>query len=125
MDIAATGLALPLLNPVRERVQTRRDPGPQSGNRTNTDSARTSTAAGTERRNEREVRGEVIYERPERDRVVDAAKSSAGSAASAFTSASPRRFSIPAAIQAFRDNQALVTQPGQSRQVSGIIDEYV
>ena len=125
MDIAATGLALPILVPVRDRQQARPDIGQQANTRNNRDASSGNAPAESVSRNERVVRGEVIYARPEQGRAVDAAQTSVAGSATSFTSSNPRRLSMQGAIQTFRDNEALVTEPGQSRQVSGIIDEYV
>lgn len=43
--------------------------------------------------------------------------------ASGFTE-QPRRHSMQAAIQIFRDNEAMVVEQNRAVQVSGIIDEY-
>ena len=124
MEIAATGFALPLLSPVRDRPQARPDVGQSTaGNRRDTSSL--GLATGSADRNEREVRGEVIYTRPEQGRTSAAAQTRLANDAAAFTASGNRRFSVQAAIQAFRENEAMVTEPGESRQVSGIIDEYV
>jgi hypothetical protein len=122
MDIAATGFGLPLLGPLQDLPQPRTD-NPRG---------RADTARGPgegvldetrESRNERVVPGEVIYARPNDGR----ARSRAESVQSGFSFAESgtRRQSLQAAAQIYRDNEALLTAPGQTRQVSGIIDEYV
>lgn len=122
MDIAATGFAQPLIAPLQDRPQ----PRPDVSGRGRTDADRDSQGVGvlsddTGPRNERVVPGEVIYARPDDGRVRNRNNPSSG-----FTPFSgSRRFSLQAAVQTFRDNEALLTRPGQSRQVSGIIDEYV
>jgi hypothetical protein len=122
MDIAATGLALPLLSPIRDRAQARPDSSQQARARGRDHDVRGSQAE-VSGRNERVVSGEVIYARPETPRTLDRPQRSLSDAG--FTSSGFRRFSMQAAVQTFRDNQALLTEPGQPRQISGIIDEYV
>lgn len=122
MDIAATGFALPQLSPIRDRAQARPDNSQQGNVRGRGNGAR--NPADTAGRNERVVDGEVIYVRPEQPRALDRLQNSPADGM-AFNTSGFRRFSMQAALQTFRENEALLTEPGQSRQVSGIIDEYV
>ena len=124
MDIAATGHALPLLSPLRDRPQARPDNSQQANARNSRDNTDNVSDRG-EGRTERVVPGEVIYSRPEQPRGVEAARRGLADAAAGFTASGNRRFSLQAALQTFRDNEALITEPGELRQVSGIIDEYV
>lgn len=124
MDIALSGLAAPLALPAFGRGRSART-GPEQQNGTATDAANRQTARDTERSSSgRILRGEVLSSHSE-----SAANTynhqrgdlkEGGSSEPGF-----RRFSLPAAIQAFRENEALVADQSQPRQVSGIIDEYV
>ena len=130
MDIAVTGLSLPLLGPDLARQQSRTDNEQSSRARNNRNTqttqdnstGRTSTERSS---NERVITGEVIYARPEPVRFADTIQRTSTQAGTGFNSPQTRRFSLQAAIQTFRDNEALITDPRQPRQVSGIIDEYV
>lgn len=125
MDIAATGLALPLLAPVRDRPQARPDNSQSQTSRNDRGALAGDASNLSEGRNERVVPGEVIYVRPERARGADRAQPGFAEATPDFNTSTNRRFSLQAALQTFKDNEALVSPPGETRQVSGIIDEYV
>ena len=124
MEIAATGLALPLFGPLRDQPSPRPDNRQQSPTRQPSANT-TSTSVQSDVDGEQVLRGEVIYARPEPARTVDNVQRSARDSSAAFNFSGSRRFSLQAAIQTFRENESLVTGPGESRQVSGIIDEYV
>ena len=123
MEIAATGLLLPLMGPGRDRPQSTptestRDRGNQ---RETANRGQTPEPAD----NGRVIRGEVLSSQIDSSRAIGGLQRSNESNSSSFASADTRRFSLQAAIQTFRDNEALITDPANPRQVSGIIDEYV
>ena len=122
MDIALSSLAAPLVLPAFGRGRSERS-GVEQRTDTITGSAN-SQARDAALNNGRVIPGEVLSSRSEPARNTYENQSAflrdENSRQSDF-----RRFSIPAAMQAFRDNEALVTENNQPRQVSGIIDEYV
>ena len=120
MDIAVTGLA-PLLPPGIDRG---RQPRPQveQQNRPNTsnqNSARDSSREG------QVIRGEVVSRSFDSNRTVSSTQRSLSERQSSLSQSATRQFSVPAAIQAFKENEALIAPEGEQRQVSGIIDEFV
>jgi hypothetical protein len=56
---------------------------------------------------------------------LDDVQRSGQSSNSNFNPSDTRRFGVQAAIQTFQENEALVSDPGTPRQVSGIIDVFV
>ena len=125
MDIAAAGYVLPLPGILQDRPQPRTDNAGRGRGESARDAGRADSSAAAPRSGERVVDGEVIYSRPESARSVEAAQQGLAGSTSGFSYQQPRRFSLQAAIQTFRDNESIVTRPGETRQVSGIIDEYV
>ncbi len=125
MDIAAAGYVPPLPGVLQDRSQPRSDNAGRSRGEAARDTGRSGVSAESPRSGEKVVDGEVIYSRPESFRSVNAAQRGSAGFAGGFSYPEPRRFSLQAAIQAFRDNESMVTRPGETRQVSGIIDEYV
>ena len=125
MEIAATGLALPLFGPARDRPQATPNDATRSRERqaNGNDSAagRNNERAG----NERVIRGEVLSSQTESARSVENVQRSDQSTSGSFNSSNTRQFSIQSAIQTFQDNEALVSDPATPRQVSGIIDVFV
>jgi hypothetical protein len=125
MEIAAAGYVLPLPGPLQDRPQPRNDNSGRPRAESARDAGRVDTSADSARSGGRVIDGEVIYSRPESAPGVDAAQRGLAGSTSGFSFQENRRFSLQAAVQAFRDNEALLTRPGEQRQVSGIIDEYV
>lgn len=79
------------------------------------------------RESERVVSGEVLTASENTYSHLNNSQSrfsSSNNTASGFTE-QPRRFSMQAAVQTFRDNEAIVVDQNRTVQVSGIIDEYV
>lgn len=123
MDIAISGLASSVLPGVDRNRQLRVQPEAQNRSQSNT---RNDTSDQNNPRNERVVRGEVVSIRSDAsNRTVNSTQRSVEERESTFNQSSTRRFSLQAAIQTFKDNEALIAAPGESRQVSGIIDEFV
>ncbi len=123
MDIALSGLAAPLALPAFGRGRNART-GPEQQNNTVAEATNRQTSSDAERSGGRILRGEVLSSRSEPvgntyDNQREFLKGTG------FSQPEFRRFSLPAAIQAFRENEALVADQNQPRQVSGIIDEYV
>jgi hypothetical protein len=120
MDIAVAGFN-PLALPGFERGRPQRpdaDPQSQAKNR--------SAEQNANPRGEKVVRGEVVSARVNRNSEVSSTQRTVNERnASAFNQSTPRRFSLNQAMQAFQQNEALIARPEESRQVSGIIDEYV
>ena len=123
MDIALSGLAAPLALPIFGRDRNARS-GPEQQTGAVADTSNRQSPRDAERSDGRIIRGEVLSSHSESiantyDNQHEFLKGG-GSSQPEF-----RRFTLPAAIQAFRENEALVTDQNQPRQVSGIIDEYV
>ncbi|MDH5485662.1 MAG: hypothetical protein OEY43_10545 [Gammaproteobacteria bacterium] len=120
MDIAVAGFN-PLALPGFDRGRSQRpaaDPQPRSNNR--------SSEQDANPRGEKVVRGEVVSTRVNSNRDVNSTQRTVNERnSSAFNQSSPRRFSLNQALQTFQQNEALIARPEESRQVSGIIDEYV
>lgn len=117
MDIAVTGLAplqIPGIDRGRQpRSQTEQQPRQQTDNQNSASE-------------QRPVRGEIVSQsRVDPNREVSSTLRSLSERQSTFNQSSTRQFSVPAAIQAFKDNEALIAPEGSERQVSGIIDEFV
>ena len=127
MDIAVSGL-IPLSLPGLDRGQ---QPRPQSEvpNRSQNRPARQSSnqnSAANSGRQQRIIRGEVVSaSNLDSSRQTSDTQRSLSERALSFNQQGSRQFSVPAAIQAFKENEALIAPEGQQRQVSGIIDEYV
>ena len=118
MDIAVTGLA-PLQLPGVDLGRQRRPQAEQQSNQSNQQTGRDGSS-------ERVIRGEV----PRRlsvdpNRNISSTQLSLSERNTSFGQSNTRQFSAPAAIQAFRENEALIAPEGVQRQVSGIIDEFV
>jgi hypothetical protein len=125
MDIAAAGYVLPLPGVLQDRPQPRTDNIGRGRGESARNTGRSDISDSASRSGERVVDGEVIYSRPDSVHSVNAAQRESAGTTGGFTYQQPRRFSLQAAIQTFRDNESMVTRPGETRQVSGIIDEYV
>ena len=82
--------------------------------------SRNDNAAG-----ERVVRGEVISSRVTQQRNVNSTQGALDGRGASSQQSDARQISIRAAVQNYRDNEALIAPQGENRQVSGIIDEYV
>jgi|GEM_PF-4815477 len=118
MEIALTG-SLPLLpQPQRQPPQQPQSQGPADSA---TSRAQPNSQTGVNRP-EKEVTGQVVND--EADTYTESRQESGGanSQAQNFTPVPTRRVSAQASIQTYADNQALVINPSQPRQVSGIID---
>jgi len=123
MDIAVTGLA-PLLPPGVDRGRQPRSQVEQQ-NRSNQQTSSENSARDSSREGQ-VVRGEIISRtRVDPNRVVSSTQRSLSERESALSQSGARQFSVPAAIQTFQDNEALIAPEGEKRQVSGIIDEFV
>jgi len=127
MDIAVSGLN-PLALPGFDRGrQPRPEPGQQDrarNNRNEQSSQNTSRQNGSEEG--RVIRGEVLSSRTEPvNRSANSTQSTFQERSASSGQTDVRRFSKQAAIQVFRDTEALIAAPGEERQVSGIIDEFV
>ncbi len=123
MDIAVSGLN-PLALPGFDRGRQSR---PESGqqDRTQNNSRNQQSSQNTSREN-RVIRGEVLSRQTETiSRNINSTQRTLQERDATFSQSDTRRFSMQAAIQAFRDTEALIAAPGEQRQVSGIIDEYV
>ena len=120
MDIAVAGfnpLALPGFDRGRSQ-RTDADPQSRAKNR--------SAEQGANPRGEKVVRGEVVSVRVNRNPEASSTQSNLNQRnSSSFTQPDFRRFSLSQAIQTFKENDALIARPEESRQISGIIDEYV
>lgn len=121
-ELALSGLATSLpggyINP----------PGNRRSQQANTERAETrEPRRESPRESERVVSGEVLSASENTYTHLNNSPSrfsQSSNAASGFTE-QPRRFSMQAAIQTFRDNEAIVVDQKRAVQVSGIIDEYV
>jgi hypothetical protein len=124
MDIAVTGLA-PLQLPGVDRGRQQRPQAEQQNNRSRNQSNQQASrdSAGREGR---VIRGEVTSRSSVNpSRIVSSTQSALSERDASFGQSNTRQFSVPAAIQTFRDNEALIAPEGEQRQVSGIIDEFV
>lgn len=119
MDIAVTGLA-----PIQPLGENRgRQPRAQAEqpNQPRNQSDQTDDSA----REEQAIRSEAFRRsRVNPNQTISSTQRSLAERSSIFNQNS-RQFSVPAAIQAFRENEALIAPQGVQRQVSGIIDEFV
>ncbi|TNF33039.1 MAG: hypothetical protein EP315_08860 [Gammaproteobacteria bacterium] len=96
----------------RDRAQTQ----PQTSNDTQT----------SRERPERVVQGEVLGARNEPRRGINSTQRTLSERDATFnTEGQSRRFSLQASVATYRQNEAIIAEPGKPRQVSGIIDEYV
>ena len=125
MDIAVTGLA-PIILPDHGRNRSRPDTAQVNPDRQNT----SRNPAGTETqlensRAERVVRGEVLSSAIQQERTATTPQNAFAESPSNFNQSDTRQISIGAALQNYQDNEALIAEPDQPRQVSGIIDVYV
>jgi len=124
MDIAVTGLA-PLQLPGIDRGRQQRPQaeqqsrsGGRSRNQSNQQTSRDDTSSV--------IRGEVASRSSVNpSRTVSSTQRALSERDASFGQSNTRQFSVPAAIQTFRDNEALIAPEGVQRQVSGIIDEFV
>ena len=128
MDIAVSGLN-PLALPGFDRGrQPRPEPG-QQGRARNSQNEQSSQNTPRQNRSGEEgrvIRGEVLSSKTEPiNRSFNSTQSSLQDRDASFGQSDTRRFSRQAAIQMFRDTEALIAAPGEQRQVSGIIDEFV
>ncbi|MCW9014281.1 MAG: hypothetical protein OQL06_10900 [Gammaproteobacteria bacterium] len=123
MDIAVTGLA-PLLLPDPGRSRSRPDTARADNNQQNTARNRTQTQSDNPG-GERLVRGEVLSSNSNHTRAVNSTLGALNERNMEFAQSDTRQISIYAAIQTYSDNEALIADPDQPRQVSGIIDEFV
>lgn len=121
-ELALSSLASPLLGDYVQQPRNRRAEQP---------AAEAAERREPPRETERVVTGEVLTasENTYSHLNNSASRFSQGSnngsnTASGFTD-QPRRFSMQAAIQTFRDNEAMMADQNRIVQVSGIIDEYV
>lgn len=121
-ELALSSLASPLLGDYVQQPRNRRAEQP---------AAEAVERREPPRETERVVTGEVLTasENTYSHLNNSASRFSQGSnngsnTASGFTD-QPRRFSMQAAVQTFRDNEAMMADQNRIVQVSGIIDEYV
>jgi hypothetical protein len=123
-ELALSGLATPLLggylNP----------PGNRRSEQANTEAEATAKRE-LPREAERVVSGEVLtasentYSHLNNSQSrFSQANTDTDTGSSSAASGQARRFSLQAAIQSFRDNEAIVVDQRRAVQVSGIIDEY-
>lgn len=70
------------------------------------------------------IPGEVVGRETER-RPVLSAQRTLEQRQTQLSQPDNRQISQQAAVQTYRKNEDLITSPGEARQVSGIIDEYV
>ena len=128
MDIAVSGLN-PLALPGFDRGrQPRPEPGQQDRVRNSRNEQPSQNTSRQNRSGEegRVIRGEVLSSKTEPiNRNINSTQSSLQDRGTSFSQSNTRRFSMQAAIQTFRDTEALIAAPGEQRQVSGIIDEFV
>ena len=127
MDIAVSGL-LPLSMPGLDRARQSR---PQSDtqntpqNRPDRQPSNQNPASSSDRQ-QRVIGGEVVSRSNlDSSRQTSNTQRSLSERALSFSQQGSRQYSVPAAIQAFKENEALIAPEGLQRQVSGIIDEYV
>ena len=117
-ELAISSLASPLLGDYVQSPRNRRAEQP---------AAEAAERREPPREPERVVSGEVISASENTYSHLNNSPnrfSQGSNSASGFTE-QPRRFSMQAAIQTFRDNEAIVVDQTRAVQVSGIIDEYV
>ena len=120
-ELALSGLATPLTGgyvnpPVNKRSQ-------QAG----TETAETrEPRRESPRESERVVSGEVLTASENTYSHLNNSQSRLNTSSNdaSATSGQARRFNLQAAIQTFRDNEAIVVDQRRSVQVSGIIDVY-
>lgn len=121
-ELALSGLATPLLggylNP----------PGNKRSEQANTEAEATARRESP-REAERVLSGEVLTASENTYSHLNNSQSRFSQAntdtgSSSASSGQARRFSLQAAIQSFRDNEAIVVDQRRAVQVSGIIDEY-
>ena len=125
MDIAVTGLA-PLQLPGVDRGRQPRAQAEQQSRSNSQSRNQSNQQAGRDGAAGSAIRGEV----PRRlsvdpNRNISSTQLSLSERNSSFGQSNTRQFSVPAAIQTFRENEALIAPEGEQRQVSGIIDEFV
>ena len=121
MDIAANGLANGLVSLALPGIDRGRQSRAQTEQREQT---RQQTGNQNPARNGRGIRGDAPRQTSvNANRATSSTQNFLSERESAQTAT--RQFSVPAAIQTFRDNEALIAPEGQQRQVSGIIDEFV
>ncbi|MFW2373361.1 MAG: hypothetical protein ACN4GM_09600 [Gammaproteobacteria bacterium] len=122
MAIAITGLSPPSFfgfdrshsNDSRQQVQRVRSGVNQDSNH---------SRQGDDARS-RIIPGEVVARETER-RSVDSAQRTLDQRQVLLSQPDSRQLSQRGAVQTYEQNEALITRPGEQRQVSGIIDEYV
>jgi SLT domain-containing protein len=120
-ELALSGLAMPLsggyINP----------PGNRRSQQTNTETAETrEPGRESPRDSERVVTGEVLSASENTYSYLNntQSRSSQRNSDTSASSGQARRFNLQAAIQTFRDNEAIVVDQRRTVQVSGIIDVY-
>ena len=124
MDIAVTGLVpLPLPGVGRAAqspAQTQQQSNTPRQQTASENSARNSSREGRPQRSEAVARSGI-----ESRRDVSSTQRALSERESTLAQSDTRQFSVSAAIQAFKENEALIAPEGENRQVSGIIDEFV
>jgi hypothetical protein len=129
MDIAVSGLS-PLALPGFDRGRQQRPEQPaqqdRSRNNRNEQSSQNTTRQNRSENEGRVVQGEVLSSRTDTaDRSANSTQSTLQERTATSDQPDTRRFSKQAAIQVFRETEAIIAAPGEQRQVSGIIDEFV
>lgn len=126
MEITANGLSSLLLpgadrgRSARSQTDSQARPKNQNEDRSNNQSRQVDTRDEA-RLQADATRSSVITN----SRDVSSTQRTLSERDSSFNQSATRQFSVPAAIQTFKDNEALIAPEGGERQVSGIIDEFV